>query len=247
MEILLNGDIYDQRLGGSIADVNFYVRKATEIGGPVLELFCGTGRITIPIAKSGLDVTGVDLAESMLERARRKAAAEGVSVQWIHGDATSLDLGRKFRLILAPFNSLQLLHHEGQINSFLRTARAHLQEDGVLIFDVLNPNLDELAPKLANRVSGGEYRDPHTDELVTVEWGSDYDDSNQLNHATCYLSTSSRPNFATDHLTMRCYYPEELNLILRAAGFSVAEKLGEFDGRPFSRGCASQIVSARPA
>lgn len=245
MEILLNGEIYDLRHAVRTADIDFYVDKAMEIGGPVLELCCGTGRIAVPMARNGLDVTGLDISEPMLAHAQQKAAAAGVNVEWILGDATSFDLGRKFQLIIVPFNSLQLLGREERVGSFFKSVCAHLKEGGTLIFDVHNPSLGALAPESATRTPGGEYWDPQTGELITIEWSSAYDDSEQVDHMTWYFSTPQRMEFATDHLVMRYYYPQELNLIVRTAGFNIIEKLGEFDGRPFGRGCPKQIVIAR--
>jgi SAM-dependent methyltransferase len=61
--------------------VAFYESVARKVGGPVLELACGTGRIALPLAKAGLHVTGVDRSEAMLTIARRKLAALSASVQ----------------------------------------------------------------------------------------------------------------------------------------------------------------------
>src|SRR5688500_6130287 len=77
--------------------VAFYTALAQEAGGPVLELACGTGRVSIPIARLGFPVTGVDLVPGMLEQARRKSA--GLPVRWVEGDGRAFDLGDQFRLI----------------------------------------------------------------------------------------------------------------------------------------------------
>jgi SAM-dependent methyltransferase len=236
--------IYDRRHAGKSADINFYVDKATQVGGPILELCCGTGRIAIPLARTGMSVTGLDTSETMLERGREKASSEGVRVEWIVGDATSFQLGRRFRLILAPANALQLLGVGNPLDSFFESVLSHLEDAGILILDVMNPSLSEI---VAGRKSGGQYQDPNTGELITVEWLIRYDDAQQVAHRTCYFSSAQRPNFATDQLDMRYYYPEELNLLVRSAGFRIIEKLGGFDGRPFSHGCRQQIVIAAPS
>jgi hypothetical protein len=147
-------------------------------------------------------------------------------------------------LILVPFYSLQLFGRENQLNSFFESVCSHLAEDGILIFDVMNPNLSEI---VSGRRSGGQYPDPDTGELITAEWTITYDDAQQMSDMTCYFSTSQRPRFTTDHVEMRCFFPEELNLIVRSAGFRMIEKLGGFDGRAFSRGCRDQIVIASPS
>ena len=65
------------------AEIPFFVKQAQLAGGPVLEVACGTGRITLPIARAGLDVTGLDVSRPMLELARRKAEAERLRVAWV--------------------------------------------------------------------------------------------------------------------------------------------------------------------
>ena len=77
--------------------VAFYSALAQEAGGPVLEIACGTGRVTIPIARLGFHVTGLDIVPGMLEQARRKSA--GLPVRWLEGDARTFALPEQFRLI----------------------------------------------------------------------------------------------------------------------------------------------------
>lgn len=238
---IYNPAIYDLRASGRTADIDFYVEQAVRFGGPVLDLCCGTGRISIPIAKRGLNVTGLDMQKQLLAHARQKAAAANVDVEWILGDATSFQLGRRFHLILVPYYSLQLFGREHQLKSFFESVRGHLQQDGVLIFDVRNPDLNEI---ISGRRTGGQFTDPQTGEAVTAEWTLTYDDALQSSDMTCYFSTPRRPRFATDRLEMRWFYPQELDLLVRNAGFTIKEKLGGFDGQPFARGSADQLVIA---
>ena len=238
-----NPEIYDLRLSGRAADLGFYAENALAAAGPVLELCCGTGRITIALAQRGVCVTALDKAQPMLERAREKAAAAGVSVEWILGDAASFALDRSFPLVLLPFGALQLFVLEAQVRSLFECIRTHLQHSGLLILDV--PHVTQHA--VDGRQPGGQYRDPESGELVTVEWDIVYDEARQVTHQTCYFSTADHTNFATDHLEMRWYFPEALDLLVRRSGFRIVEKLGHFDGRPFSRDCPLQIIIATPA
>lgn len=238
---IYNPIIYDLRHAARTADIHFYVEQAVRIGGPVLDLCCGTGRMAIPIARKGISVTGLDMQPQLLMHARHKAAAAEVDIEWIEGDATSFRLGRRFRLILVPFYSLQMFGRAHQVESFFESVRAHLQEDGMLIFDVRNPDLNEI---VSGRRAGGQFTDPKTGEIVTTEWIMTYDDAQQVSLRTCYFSTPQRPRFATDRFELRWFYPQELDLIVRTAGFTIKEKLGGFDGRPFGPGCPDQIVMA---
>ena len=76
---------YDLENGLDGPELPFYLSLAQETGGPVLDLACGTGFLTIPLAEAGLAVTGVDVAQNMLDHARRKAGA--LPIRWLHADS----------------------------------------------------------------------------------------------------------------------------------------------------------------
>src|ERR1035437_6604186 len=85
---------------------DFYVSEAKRSGGPVLELACGSGRLTVPIAQNGSEILGVDLSAAMLDAARAKAVTAGVQIQFVQGDMRKLELPGRFTAVLIPGNSL---------------------------------------------------------------------------------------------------------------------------------------------
>jgi len=105
------GDLYDWEqanvLGRSDQDLPFYLELALATGGPVLELACGTGRLTAPLGRAGFPVVGLDLDTDMLTVARRRCA--GLPVWFVRGDMRAFALGRRFPLVVVPYNGLQLL------------------------------------------------------------------------------------------------------------------------------------------
>src|SRR5260370_29589963 len=102
-------DYYDESpvVGRRLQDVAFYRDAVREFGDPVLELGCGTGRITIALSEAGKRITGLDLSGRMLERAVKKRAALRVEARerlhLIQGDMARFDLGETFRLGIIPF------------------------------------------------------------------------------------------------------------------------------------------------
>ncbi|MFN2205063.1 MAG: class I SAM-dependent methyltransferase [Candidatus Promineifilaceae bacterium] len=132
-------------------DVAFFVEAAEESGGPVLEVGCGTGRVLIPTARAGIEITGLDLSEHMLAVCREKLAREPREVQeradLLLADMRDFDLGRTFALATLPFRPFQhLTTVEDQI-SCLRTIHRHLQPNGRLILDLFNPKLEALTER----------------------------------------------------------------------------------------------------
>src|SRR5881296_3243350 len=117
-----------------IQDVAFYRNAARDFGDRILELGCGTGRITMALAEAGKRITGLDLSGRMLERAVEKRAALRVEarerVHLVQGDMTRFDLGEKFRLVIIPFRPFQHLLEIQQQLDCLNCVRKHLAPGG---------------------------------------------------------------------------------------------------------------------
>jgi SAM-dependent methyltransferase len=101
-------------------DVAFFVDEAVKSGGPVLEVGCGTGRVLIPTARAGIEITGVDSSDMMLRKCGELLAAETDDVRsrvkLAKADMRGFDLGELFRLITLPFRPFQhLLTVEDQL------------------------------------------------------------------------------------------------------------------------------------
>ncbi|WP_027154863.1 class I SAM-dependent methyltransferase [Mesorhizobium sp. WSM2561] len=124
---------------------SFYRKLACSTGGPILELACGTGRLTIPLALDGHEVVGLDASYPMLSAARAKAEAKRAKVEFVLGDMCRFDLGRYFALVIVSCNSLaHMTANEDIVECLSRIAR-HLVPGGLLAFDVVNPNVRDLA------------------------------------------------------------------------------------------------------
>ena len=103
----------------------------------MLEIACGTGRVSIPIARLGFAVTGLDIVPGMLERARSKSA--GLPTRWVEGDARDFDLGERFRLIFLTGNAFQAFLTRADQEALLGRVRAHLHDEGLFAFETRNP------------------------------------------------------------------------------------------------------------
>ena len=97
--------------------------------GPVLDLGCGTGRVAIDLATRGVPVVGLDHDPALL--AALAARAKGLPVETVCADARAFDLGRRFGVVLAPMQTVQLLGGPSGRADFLRCARAHLEPGGL--------------------------------------------------------------------------------------------------------------------
>jgi SAM-dependent methyltransferase len=122
-------------------DIAFYSRLAERLNATrILELGAGSGRVSIPLARRGFEVTGLELSLKMLEIGRENAARDGMNVNFVQGDAREFDLRQKFPLLIAPFNALMHLYSLSDQDRALACIKSHLEPGGVFAFDVYVPN-----------------------------------------------------------------------------------------------------------
>ncbi len=125
---------HDLECGGYAEDLPLWRALADDEAGddPVVDIGAGTGRVALDLAGHGHDVVAVDADAVLLGALRDRAAAAGVAVETVAGDARRLDLGgRRFGLMIVPMQTVQLFGPEGRLG-FLARARAHLRPGGVL-------------------------------------------------------------------------------------------------------------------
>ena len=237
---------YDAENDDYSADIPFYVERAKQTGGPVLEIGCGTGRVTLPIAREGIEIVGLDVAPSMLARLREKAAKEKLDIELIEADCRAFALDRQFALIICPFSAIQHLYDRASLEAFLDCVRIHLAARAPLIFDVFNPNVEILARRAAETMTIFSFTEENSGEEVFVEETTDYDDAAQISHVTWYLTGGGSDAIRVEEIDLRCFYPQELDMLLHYNRFEIIEKLGTFTGEPFSSGLGRQIVVCRP-
>jgi SAM-dependent methyltransferase len=217
----------------------FYRAMATEVGGDVLELGCGTGRLSIPIAAAGHPLVALDQAPSMLAAARAKAGAAGVRVSFVEGDMRGFDLGRVVALVVCTCNSLAHLLAREDLVACFRSVRRHLGRGGLFAFDVVNPNLALLA-----RPAGDEV-EIHRDARVEVREAASYDPVAQVRTARFRVVTGAGEVHLAPFV-QRQIFPQELPLLLEAAGMRLRARWGSFERGPFLGDSGNQICLASP-
>jgi SAM-dependent methyltransferase len=131
-------DIYDYYVNVDF-DIPFFLKETEQKQGEILELMCGTGRVSIQLLKAGRKMTCVDYSKGMLASFREKIAGKGYSVNLVEMDVTKLNLGKKFGLILLPFHSLsEIVSSERQLEALISISN-HLDVGGTFILTLQNP------------------------------------------------------------------------------------------------------------
>lgn len=239
---------YDQAYRRRRHDVLWYAERAKESGGPVLELGCGTGRVTFGIAEAGVDVVGVDRMEPMLERARARAAKKPRRVreriEWCRGDVTSLRMDRRFPLVVAPFNTWMHLYTRPQLEAGLATVAEHLAPGGRFLFDVLLPDAGALARDPARVYRAGRAKLPETGRTYHYRERFDYDPVTQVQSVDlAFVGIEDPADFHLVPLTHRQFFPQELAMVLHYNGFEVLAHEGDFDGEDLHPDAESQVLT----
>src|SRR5262245_51927755 len=218
----------------SAVRIAFYCELAKSIGGPVLEIACGSGLVSIPIAAMGLDVTGVDLARTMLEHARKKAEAQKLKIRWVEADARSFDLGVKFQFILLTGNAFQAFLKREDQEALLASVRRHLAPNGIFAFETRNPSGHDLTNQPEE-----EFDQSYTSvegHQVSVSFTQTYDPIKQVMYWTSFRrwNDGTRNHKKESHIACRFTHPQELNTLLHYNGFEVVEQYGNLDKEPLS-------------
>jgi|GEM_PF-260251 len=216
-----------------------------EPGGPVLELGCGSGRIAVALAADGHAVVGLDRSRAMLARATERARAAGVAAEFVSGDLRNLDLGRRFALVIVPFNTFLMVPPDDR-GACLARIRRHLAPDGQLALDVFQPDPERIAGEDGGVLDEGTFQDERTGERVTFFTSS---------HATVDRVTQTlRIDVVGQNgtvrrqervLTLHFLYRREAQLLLERAGFEVVSVQGDRDGTPADERSPRLLIVAR--
>jgi SAM-dependent methyltransferase len=239
----LAAEFYDEDMGRNTSglDIPWYVSLAANahatLGGPVLELGAGTGRITLPLAASGLTVWAVDRSRPMLTELLKKARAAELEprLRLMVADIGLLKLNQAFAAVLCPFSTFCYLTEDHERTYLLSLVRQQLMRGGVFALDAFIP---DPAAEAAAAFPKLDYRRP----LASHEWAPavmlerfktvtrESASINRIDRVYRFLD-------AADHLLrevrttsrQRCWLPDDLVAALEAAGFDIIDSCGDFN------------------
>ncbi len=209
--------------------IKFYADLASASGGPVLELACGTGLVSLPIAACGLPVTGVDLAWPMLAYARVKAQQQGLTIDLVRADARQFHFDKRFSFIFLTGNAFQAFLRRTDQERLLASVKRHLAPDGIFAFETRNPSGNDLS-NLTEEEQWFTYCNVQG-QSVTVSGMQQYDPLTQIMHWTTYRrwKNASGPHLTTTRIACRFTYLQELEAFLHYNGFQIIQQYGDWN------------------
>ncbi len=246
--------LYDLDMLEDPGDLDLYLALAARTGGPILELASGSGRLAVPLAASGYEVTAVDLDAAMLDRLKTRAQRAGPEAAGrlnpVEADLLELKAlpGAPFRLAILGLNSIMLLESRAAQRAAFEAMAKYLVPGGLAVVDVWLPAADDLA-RYDGRLSLEYCRvDPESGLVVTKTASAVH----QAAFGTVFLTAiydeaapggSPRRWIRQDEL--RLVDAEELRESARAAGLEVEVVAGNYDLEPISPHDERAIVVAR--
>ncbi len=237
--LIYDATIYDG-MNTNMADLPFYKRWLPKNkGARILELCCGTGRLTLPIAKDGYDISGVDYTPSMLEEAKMKASAAGLEIDFIEADMRTLDLPSKYDLIFIPFNSIHHLYTNEDVFKAFDVVKKHLKDGGQFLFDCFNPNIQYVVESQKEQMEIAKYTTKDGRE-ITLKQTMRYENANQINRIEWHYFINGKFD-SIQNLDMRLFFPQELDFYLKSSGFNIIHKFGSFEEEAFMDTSEKQI------
>jgi SAM-dependent methyltransferase len=241
--------LYDHEYKRRRDDVRWYqalAKKELRRGSDILELGCGSGRTLLPLARDGWRVTGVDNSATMLDRCRaRLKRVRDARVELVRADFRALALGRRFPLVICPFNAFMHLYAREDVERFLAVVRAHLAPGGLFAFDVMNPDLAWLSRDPTRRWARTRFRHPRTGKLTYYSTSLSYDAALQIAFMRIYYEPAGGGRTRTIRLTHRQFFPLELEALLHYNGFTIEAHEGDFDGGALVPESEEQVLRCR--
>jgi SAM-dependent methyltransferase len=247
---------YDVDLVDDPGDLDLYLALAARGDGPILELAAGSGRLAVPLAESGHEVTAVDIDPAMLGRLRRRADAAGratvARLTIVEGDLLDdgLEIGAAagFGLAFIALNSLFLLASRDAQRQTFRTMSRHLAPGGLAVADVWLPDAEDLMRFDGRMMLEYDRDDPETGRRVTKIAAAQHDASTGIVNLTSIYEEGAQGEPAIRYVrrdVLRLVSAAELEDFATSAGFEVETVAGDYDLGPLGSGGDRAIVVAR--
>jgi SAM-dependent methyltransferase len=236
-------DIYDSYVNVDF-DIPFYLKESEGIAEEILELMCGTGRVTIPLLKAGRIITAVDYSQGMLDSFEKKIKGKNYRVRLTKMDVSKLNLNKKFRMIILPFHSFsEIISAEKQLQA-LKLISDHLEDGGTFILTLQNPNTRLKMADGVNRVLGEfELRD---NKCMKISYLNLFNPSEKIVCGHQYYEVFNTSNEVIEKRKLDiCFRPvwdQELRSMLKETDMRISSVFGDYSFNSFNEESSNYII-----
>ena len=232
--------LYDLQHKNYMDDLQFYTTLYQETGGPVLELMAGTGRLSLPLAEMGADVTALDYSQDMLELAEKKARSKNITVHLVRADCRTFNLNKTFKLIFIPFNSISHIHEQEALAALFSRVSEHIAENGRFVIDLFVPDFKILLRPDNQRYPVASFDDQEKGRVYITETNK-YDPATQINHIKWYYEIDGKKDSRILENNMRMFFPEEMKMLINCNGFKIVDRFGGHNFSAFTKKSLKQL------
>lgn len=229
-------DVYSDR-----SDVKFWNSVCHKHGGPVLELGCGTGRIMLELARTGFDIAGIDNSRELLSILKKKALQLKIEPQIKEGDMQGFSLDRMFRTVIIPFSSFQHLLNTKEQEACLASVKRHLLQEGVLIIDIFNPDLN----RPENLVTHQRTVKDSSGRTISKFMAENFNKTLQHVNSSFFIDITERTGALkriTVDFRLKYHFHRDLKRLLESNGFRLLETYGDYSQSRFSERDSPRMI-----
>ena len=237
LDIYKNPELYDSIHSEYMLDENLISKFSRKLGGPVLELASGTGRLSKVILDQGLDYTGIDLSEAFIKTAK---ARSNKKANFFLKDMRDFNFKKKFKFIFIGFNSF--LHNLTTKDAYktIECVSKHILDNGVFLLSIFIPDPSFLFRDKNNFYPATGYFSYKSSKCRIIEKNI-YDESSSINTLFWNLEVNGiiQPEMYT--FKQKMYYPHEMDILFESSSLKIKEKLGSYDGDRMNESSSLQI------
>lgn len=203
--------------------------------GTVLDLACGPGRHSVPLAKRGFRVTGVDRTHFLLDKARAYAAAENVEIEWVQEDMRELKRIETFDLALSLFTSFGYFEAPEENLAVVENVHASLKPGGTFVLDMMGKEV------LARIYQPSDVQDIPGAGMV-VQRRKVIEDWSRIEMEWIFIREAAQKTYRLRHWL---YAGTELKALLLNGGFETVRLFGDLAGAPYGPAASRLVAVAR--
>ena len=235
-----NPQRYDDQYWWKKNDIEFWKKIYHQHkGNEILELGCGTGRLSIPLLKEGADYTGIEISKEFCDHAKNKIKEKKLTAKILKQDFRNFQLNRKYDMIFIGFNTFLHLLNDSDAMQFFHSVKKHMHAKTLFYIDIFVPNPLFLY-RNKKRIKNIEYADSITKKITYIDEICNYDRITEINKIT-WIYYSDNATEEKYYFTMRMYFPNTMNKLIQNAGLSINNIWGNHEYSCFDESSEIQI------
>ena len=237
INIYNNPELYDAIHSKYMQDEKFISKYSQKIGGPVLELASGTGRLSKVILEEGLDYTGIDLSKEFNKVAQSRFKGKG---EFFLDDMRDFNLKKKFKFVFIGFNSF--LHNLTNIDAAktIECVSNHMLDNGVFLLSIYLPDPSFLIRDQKTLYPATDFFLYKSSQCRIME-NNNYDENSSINTLFWYLEIDGVLQEKKYSFKQKMYYPHEMDILFENSSLNIMEKLGSYNGSKMNDSSTMQI------